>query len=530
MHKPLIAILAVWLIAANFGAAGNICRAAIAESDLSGAYNWLWAGPDNGDPLAVEGSLSAADRARFDGNGGWTLPRYTGTYAINAESFLEMTIEDSTDPGNTTAYPAQKTGAGAVNPNGNLIVFADTQTAGINVLMRVVSPPATGGLSGRFNGVAISYNASNELVNRAGYAEFTPSTPGTYTFFEEYNSDEGDTVSRSSGPNVYTITEDGYFNNDFKGFISPDKNLIVATHKINKDEIVFFLRNQDEIATVDVFGRYHIVTWRHDADTGEHVYETGYLYFDGNGNWFYPAEDESGTYTVDANDRLLIDGRNTWGAVGKNGSLIVIPEPDDQPGLSVLIKAPAAGDLATIQNITATAENGTPLTAGVQKTSLTSAQLQENFGVSDLELVGEVTRIRTSISPTPEAAVITFTYEVEGLARTPADYKLIKLKSRRQHLEFSYASQSSARRGSAVDGEWWLTDTNGFYMDPGEQLDANQAYTVNFKVQDDGSYDLAADTAGLIDDPTVLGAVTETGDSDGDGSDGGGCFIHHLLP
>ncbi|MFP3999452.1 MAG: hypothetical protein ACLFUN_06375, partial [Desulfobacterales bacterium] len=99
--------------------------------------------------------------------------------------------------------------------------------------------------------------------------------------------------------------------------------------------------------------------------------------------------------------------------------------------------------------------------------------------------------------------------------------------------KFDYADEAESS-----DGEWWLTDSTGAYLGADAELAMDEAYTINFKVKDNGDFDLNDET-GVIKDPTVLGTESESTDDGGDTDDGGtdddggggssGCFINSLM-
>jgi len=99
-------------------------------------------------------------------------------------------------------------------------------------------------------------------------------------------------------------------------------------------------------------GRYNFLGYFHDDPAGsthEVGLDAGYAIFDGISRFSvtteFPApESGSGTYAIDANGRLLIDGGQSYGFVSPDGSFIIVPvldsSEDNDLGFSLLLKRP----------------------------------------------------------------------------------------------------------------------------------------------------------------------------------------------
>ncbi|MFW5931441.1 MAG: hypothetical protein ACOCQI_06760, partial [Desulfosalsimonas sp.] len=174
-----------------------------------------------------------------------------------------------------------------------------------------------------------------------------------------------------------------------------------------------------------------------------------------------------------------------------------------------------------------------------------SGQLESEFGLADFEPVGEVSRVSVDIggaSDKEDPAVMTLSYNIKGISGTAGNYDLMKLidkgveEDRDLYRKFEYVEEGSPE--DAGNGDWWLTDLKGDYLGPDKKLSSSDVYTINYKVKDNGGFDLD-DEWGKIEDPTVLGS-SDSEDTDDDGSDDGstddgggggssGCFINSLM-
>ncbi|WP_319778965.1 S8 family serine peptidase [Maridesulfovibrio sp.] len=106
---------------------------------------------------------------------------------------------------------------------------------------------------------------------------------------------------------------------------------------------------------------------------------------------------------------------------------------------------------------------------------------------------------------TAESGTVSIKYAVSGLPAIKArDLELAKLFSNGTNKPFSYASYEDY-----TDGNWWLSDVSGNFIDPVNILNADKSYYVVSVIKDGGDYDANAE-AGVIDDPQVLGIASSS--------------------
>ncbi len=103
---------------------------------------------------------------------------------------------------------------------------------------------------------------------------------------------------------------------------------------------------------------------------------------------------------------------------------------------------------------------------------------------------------------TTEDSIISVKYAVSGLPALKAqELVLAKLLSSGTSLAFRYATYENY-----TDGNWWLSDVSGNYVDSNTTLDSSQSYYVVSVIKDGGPYDENSEK-GVIDDPQILGVV-----------------------
>ncbi|SDK92858.1 Subtilase family protein [Maridesulfovibrio ferrireducens] len=97
-------------------------------------------------------------------------------------------------------------------------------------------------------------------------------------------------------------------------------------------------------------------------------------------------------------------------------------------------------------------------------------------------------------------SVISIRYSVTGLPTVEAkELTLAKLFTNGTNKQFKYANLEDY-----TDGNWWLTDVLGKFVEPVQALNSTTAYYVVSVLKDNGSYDDNPDL-GVIDDPQILG-------------------------
>ncbi len=163
-----------------------------------------------------------------------------------------------------------------------------------------------------------------------------------------------------------------------------------------------------------------------------------------------------------------------------------------------------------------------PVSTFLSKSSLkqTSESVNAGYGTSFDEVYSLESSFRVQTS---EAGIVSVRYAVTGLPGVTAKaLGLSKLYSNGTNQPFHYAEFEDYQ-----DGNWWLTDSGGTYIDSIATLNATKTYYVISVVKDGGLFDENPD-AGLIDDPQILGLNSSGGASGcvlGSESDYGNAFL-----
>ncbi len=111
---------------------------------------------------------------------------------------------------------------------------------------------------------------------------------------------------------------------------------------------------------------------------------------------------------------------------------------------------------------------------------------------------------------TQAGGVLSVRYAATGLPEVKAnELTLAKLFSNGTNTYFNYANFEDY-----TDGNWWLTDVSGKYVDPVRALNATAPYYIVSVVKDGGPYDENPDP-GVIDDPQILGINSAGGSGTG---------------
>ncbi|WP_320172879.1 S8 family serine peptidase [Maridesulfovibrio sp.] len=109
--------------------------------------------------------------------------------------------------------------------------------------------------------------------------------------------------------------------------------------------------------------------------------------------------------------------------------------------------------------------------------------------------------------------LISIRYAATGLPQVKADeLTLAKLFNNGTNMQFNYAGFEDYK-----DGNWWLTDVAGKFVDPVRALNATASYYIVSVIKDGGPYDENPEP-GVIDDPQILGMNRA-------GGSGTGCTI-----
>ncbi len=103
-------------------------------------------------------------------------------------------------------------------------------------------------------------------------------------------------------------------------------------------------------------------------------------------------------------------------------------------------------------------------------------------------------------------STLSIKYAVSGLPAISAeDLVLTKLYSNGTSKDFKYAGYKNYS-----DGNWWLSDVSGHFIDPNTKLSTANSYYVVSVIKDGGEYDVNPET-GVIDDPQILGSNSPAG-------------------
>jgi len=217
-------------------------------------------------------------------------------------------------------------------------------------------------LSGRYNFVSFYHDAPaggpHEMETYAGYVTFDGlgqvSDVGEVEAWGGPGWSSSGTYSLDRYGRVVAVGMRGY------GLVSENGELVVfADLDPDEDEdlgMSFFVKSSSSLTEADLSGRYNMVSFFHDAPASdgpqELVTSAGYVTFDGAGNWTAvpeieafgdEGEVESGTYALDEDGRLIIDGENSYGMVTPDGQVLIVPDLDpeggDDVGITFLVKS-----------------------------------------------------------------------------------------------------------------------------------------------------------------------------------------------
>jgi filamentous hemagglutinin family protein len=336
----------------------------------------LWAEND----LVFEGDVSTSDGEITVGSGAGSLT-FTGTaslstqngyvYMLGGDVVLEHNSSVSNAGSQLTNLQAFRdmtldgditTGAGGIYAIANRFLSIGGNLSAAGSITLNTSPP--GGLSGRYNFVVFSHEASGEEAGvSAGY--ITLDRAGNYTVVPEAET-HGPPQPPWSG--TYTVDQGGRITVEGPTrdtSISPDAQIGVFSDLDPWDddnlEVGVFVQSSSGLSTASLSGRYNAIECFHST-TGDGGADfegsAGYLVFDGVGNWTFHDEyntsgdsldTESGTYSVDSLGRLTasFDGVDlAYGMVTPDGSVAVLPHidpssPEESIGLTFLVKSTA---------------------------------------------------------------------------------------------------------------------------------------------------------------------------------------------
>ena len=512
--STVIFLLMFGLAAGHMG----MCHAAVTEADLSGNYLGVSLYPDEIDSFYVT----------LDGSGGWQEigSTETGTYVV-ADNLL--TIYD--------AASSTITDGAYVGPEGQFFTFLGADPYGFEFAMQLGNLSAADLNGERYNYVSVSRELQDDDITWAfdicaGHIAFGD---GQLSVYNEYDFSDG--VDDDVTPDLNYAVNAGIISfpddPDRSGIIGPDGSVMGVVYNSADEQEIVFLVKAATLEKEDIYGRYIMMECEYDtiAISNQWEFGTGYVLFDGEGNYTVPGEaDETGTYDIDADGRVVLDGETTYGPVSPDGNFIIVPWMEEQSGTveeigaSFLLKAPNPAVTA----VTSTDTNVTSVDGSSTSTTDNALQSEYQNVPDNFKAMTDVVQFTAEVT---DYATCEFEFDTSGQFGSVSDKVLLKLKDSSDSLAFEYASQSQTTAGNYVDGTWWITDTSG-YLSESDTLDPSETYTIHMAITDNGDYDLDPD-AGEIEDPTVLGATPQTSSSGDDGGSGGGggggCFIQSML-
>ncbi|NJB68001.1 hypothetical protein GGQ74_001674 [Desulfobaculum xiamenense] len=152
------------------------------------------------------------------------------------------------------------------------------------------------------------------------------------------------------------------------------------------------------------------------------------------------------------------------------------------------------------------------------RTSVSAAQVNEENGTSLERLYGDMVEFTATTRDADQ--LVSMRYAVSNLdAQTAETFRLTKLLGGGHSRAFTYPSYETYE-----DGNWWLTDAHGGFIDPVRVLDPEATYYVVSVVRDNGPFDMDP-AARSVKDPQVLSGVVSSGSAGGSGGGGGGCTV-----
>ncbi|WP_432734971.1 S8 family serine peptidase [Maridesulfovibrio sp. FT414] len=213
------------------------------------------------------------------------------------------------------------------------------------------------------------------------------------------------------------------------------------------------------------------------------------------------AKPQSGTYTVEVTAYNIPNGPQPYALVvsGMTG------------------ETPTKGDIGLNPD-----QPGAPVSTFLSKTSQQQSAQSVNagYGTAFEDVYSQESSFRLQTS---ENGTVSVRYAVDGLPAVKAgELGLSKLYSNGTNKPFTYAGFEDYS-----DGNWWLTDVSGGFLDSVTSLNATTTYYVVSVVKDGGLYDENPEV-GIIDDPQILGLSSSGGASGcviGSGDDYGSVLL-----
>ena len=151
------------------------------------------------------------------------------------------------------------------------------------------------------------------------------------------------------------------------------------------------------------------------------------------------------------------------------------------------------------------------------KTSLSipvnSQQLYEEFNIPSYFIpITDILNFVSNINPAGATGI--FKFDIYGMNLSISSLLLYKLIPNENPLKFDYAPSPNILE----NGKWWMTDTNGNYLNSKQILIEGKKYSVYFVVKDNDENGFDLNTkSGILVDPIVLGSLNI--------GENGNCFI-----
>jgi hypothetical protein len=204
---------------------------------------------------------------------------------------------------------------------------------------------------------------------------------------------------------------------------------------------------------------------------------------------------EPGAYTVEVSAHIIPHGPQPYALVM---SCLTTAVPTS--GNSSVSTNPGQPDAPTV-----TISNRT-------RSSKTKYDIESETGVMLDEIFGGLVEFSGTITGNYGQGLVSMRYAVTGLpARKAGAFSLKKLLGGGSMLDFTYPKMAEY-----ADGNWWLADAGGEYIDADRMIDQDGTYYVVSVIKDNGPYD-ANPVVNIVEDPQVL--------SGSGGVLGGGCTV-----
>ena len=140
------------------------------------------------------------------------------------------------------------------------------------------------------------------------------------------------------------------------------------------------------------------------------------------------------------------------------------------------------------------------------RTSKSKNEIENETGVMLDEVFGGLVEFKGTITGNYGAGMVSMRYAVTGLpARKAGTFSLKKLLGSGLVRDFTYP-----KIAEYADGNWWLADAGGEYIDADRVLDPDGTYYVVSVIKDNGPFDVNPDV-NIVEDPQVLSGFVGPG-------------------